>query len=129
MAEDDESWEIARRTVAEGRLSVIMPVFNLAGSIRENLLATAELFASHGLRTELVPVDDGSSDGTAEALRSVPREVAPCVAIRPVFLAKNGGKFVEGFGKYALKFATQLANFRRNPPKRLLQGKNEQERK
>ena len=44
-------------------------------------------------------------------------------------LAKNGGKFVEGFGKYALKFATQLANFRRNPPKRLLQGKNEQERK
>lgn len=44
-------------------------------------------------------------------------------------LAKNGGKFVEGFGKYALKFATQLANFRRNPPKQLLQGKNEQERK
>ena len=72
----EAKWAIARDAIGDGRLSVIMPVYNLADAIEANVAETARLFDSHGIRAELVPVDDGSADGTAAALaRSEERRV------------------------------------------------------
>ena len=71
------------------RLSVILPVFNLAAEIRGNLEKVETVLRRTGLAYELLPVDDGSSDGTAEALRDW---AAPEAGRRPVFLDRNGGK-------------------------------------
>ncbi len=93
MAKIDEKWVLTRETVGGGRLSVVLPVYNLASTIVDNLRETAELFASHGVRTELIPVDDGSKDGTADVLRGLATsDPDAVVVIRPVILAKNGGK-------------------------------------
>ena len=43
MPDNGEKWNLARETVGSGRLSVIMPVFNLEKEIEKNLLSTAEL--------------------------------------------------------------------------------------
>jgi glycosyltransferase involved in cell wall biosynthesis len=87
-----EKWAIARETVGSGRLSVVMPVYNLASEIAANIARTAELFDSHALRAELVPVDDGSTDGTAAELARAAEAKYEHVVVRPVFCAKNGGK-------------------------------------
>ena len=98
MTKLEEKWSLARETVGDGRLSVVLPVYNLAGEIASNLRSTAELFESHGLRAELVPVDDGSSDGTGAAILAAAEawtNAAPPhahVTIRPVVCKKNGGK-------------------------------------
>ncbi len=93
MAKIDEKWALTRETVGNGRLSVVMPVYNLVSSIADNLRETAELFASRGVRAELIPVDDGSTDGTAEILRGLATsDPDAVVVVRPVVLAKNGGK-------------------------------------
>lgn len=96
MTVHDDRWQVVRETIGDGRLSVVMPVFNLAGSIAENLRRTAELFEAHEVRAELVPVDDGSSDGTAEVLLAAAtgaqNESARYVSVVPVVLERNGGK-------------------------------------
>ena len=98
MTKLEEKWSLTRETVGDGRLSVVLPVYNLAGEIAGNLRATAELFESHGVRAELVPVDDGSADGTGAALLAAAEGWAKAdppprfVVIRPVVCEKNGGK-------------------------------------
>ena len=95
MERKDDAWRIVRETIGDGRLSVVMPIYNLAGSIERNLRETIDLFAAHRVRAELVPVDDGSTDGTAEVLRRLSAPAAPAsadVLLRPVILAQNGGK-------------------------------------
>ena len=108
-----DSWTLVRETVGNGRLSVIMPVFRLEDGIRKNLRAVAELFEGNGVSAELVPVDDGSPDGTAEEVRLAAAEAAAAgwrhVTFRPVFLPRNGGKggalragFVASSGEWIL---------------------------
>jgi glycosyltransferase involved in cell wall biosynthesis len=92
ISKSEEKWAVARKTVGSGRLSVIMPVYNLASQIYDNLVRTAELFEAHGLRAELVPVDDGSSDGTAAELKRAAERKFEHVEIRPVICDRNGGK-------------------------------------
>ena len=87
-----EKWAIARETVGHGRLSVVMPVYNLGTEIAANIARTAELFDSHALRAELVPVDDGSTDSTAAELARAAQAKYEHVVVRPVFCEKNGGK-------------------------------------
>ena len=69
-------------------LSVVLPAYNLAERIENSLRLCAEYFGSN-IPFELIPVDDGSADGTADAMRSAAAAL-PCV--RPVFLDRNGGK-------------------------------------
>ena len=83
----EQLWQMTRETIGNGRLSVIMPVYNLRDEIAENLEATDRLYREHGIRAELIPVDDGSTDGTGEVLERLRSET-----IRPVICRKNGGK-------------------------------------
>lgn len=112
MTKLDEKWEIAREMVGPGRLSVVMPVFNLAGEIAANLRKTAELYERHRLRVQLVPVDDGSSDGTGGVIEQFAFEnmaTWSCVVVTPVILKRNGGKgaalragFAKSVGRYVM---------------------------
>ena len=95
MTRLSERWELTRETVGEGGLSIVMPVFNLASQIADNLDATANLFERQGIKTELVPVDDGSTDGTAQAIVAFAAANSGRlrhVAINPVLLPRNAGK-------------------------------------
>ncbi len=78
-------------------LSVVMPCYRLAKTIGANLRAVAALLAP--IPFEIVPVDDGSGDGTAEAIAEAAAEIGSG-RCRPVLLAANGGKgaaLVAGF--------------------------------
>ena len=88
----EAKWAIARDAIGDGRLSVIMPVYNLADTIEQNVAETARLFDSHGVRAELVPVDDGSTDGTAAALARAAEPKYEHVVVKPVICERNGGK-------------------------------------
>ena len=92
MTKLEAKWAIARDAIGGGRLSVIMPVYNLADTIEENVAETARLFDSHGIRAELVPVDDGSTDGTAAALTRAAEPKYGHVVVKPVICQRNGGK-------------------------------------
>ena len=92
MADENVSWRIVRETVGDGRLSVVMPVYNLASRVGENIRKTAKLFSGNGVRAEILPVDDGSSDGTGAALAGICAEKFDGVDVRPVICPVNGGK-------------------------------------
>ena len=109
MTELDELWRLTRDAIGTGRLSVVMPVYNLSDTIEENLVATAALFDSHSVRAELVPVDDGSADGTADAIRRAAARQYSHVVVKPVFCERNGGKgaalktgFAASTGEYVM---------------------------
>lgn len=95
MHDNAASWALVRKTIGDGRLSVIMPVYQLAQALERNLRETAELFASHQIRAELIPVDDGSCDGSSEVLAAFAQNwnsLQTSVLIRPVICPQNGGK-------------------------------------
>ncbi|MBI5863305.1 MAG: glycosyltransferase family 2 protein [Planctomycetes bacterium] len=62
-------------------LSIVIPAYDEAEAIGVTLRTIADHFADRGRRVELIVVDDGSSDGTADAVR------AACGA------AAGGGRF------------------------------------
>lgn len=86
------SWKVVKETVGNGRISVIMPIYNLASSVVANVRKTAELFAVNGVNAEILPVDDGSSDGTAAALSEMAEMKFSGVEVKPVLCPVNGGK-------------------------------------
>jgi dolichyl-phosphate beta-glucosyltransferase len=59
--------------MAEVELSVVIPAYNEAGVIRPTLEAVARHLAGRGSAGELIVVDDGSTDGTAELVRALMR--------------------------------------------------------
>ncbi len=92
MTKTEEKWSLVRETLKDGRLSVIMPLFNLEETVVGNIRETAELFEKHAVRAELLPVDDGSSDATAAKLKELSSSLYENVSIKPVILERNGGK-------------------------------------
>ena len=92
MTKLEEKWRLTREMVGTNHLSVIMPLYKLAASAAENLRLVAELFEQHEVNAELVPVDDGSQDGTDAILNELARATYKHVKICPVICAKNGGK-------------------------------------
>jgi len=66
-------------------VSIVIPCFNE----RENTRACLERVRPLGLRTEVIFVDDGSTDGTAASIQS---EVNPAVDVRVVSYTPNRGK-------------------------------------
>jgi glycosyltransferase involved in cell wall biosynthesis len=66
------------------RLSVIIPCYNE----RETILDILEAVKAVGLASEIIIVDDGSTDGTRDILRALPPDPVVCV----VFHETNQGK-------------------------------------
>lgn len=83
----------------QGRLSVILPAYNLGKCIYGNILRVHSLF-SGVIAFEIVPVDDGSRDDTSSEIRRAEAELPGIV--RPVLAETNMGKgaaLAQGFAK------------------------------
>ena len=93
---NEQDWTNAQKILGGDLLSIVLPVYNLGSSIAENLESVAACLDGGGFRYELVPVDDGSADGSAEAIRAYAETFtsrhASRAACRPVLIAKNAGK-------------------------------------
>jgi glycosyltransferase involved in cell wall biosynthesis len=73
-----------RGQIADPLLSVVMPVFNERETIEEIIRRVLAV----SIRTELIVVDDGSTDGTRDILQRLAGELP----IKVVFQPANGGK-------------------------------------
>lgn len=71
-------------------LSILMPAYNEAHSIAENVCETVETMHALGIDFEIVVIDDGSMDGTHAAASSVLRTWPD--RVRVVRCARNEGK-------------------------------------
>jgi glycosyltransferase involved in cell wall biosynthesis len=83
-----DPWADARSEIGNGRLSIIMPAYNLGSAIAGNIRRVHELFEPH-LSIEIIPVDDGSRDNTAREIQNAASEL---YTVRPVYLKQNTGK-------------------------------------
>lgn len=75
------------RTPTQGKLSIIVPVFNEAVQIQRNLDLLIDEVERHYSSFELIVVSDGSTDGTNLKLLSFRHP-----DLRPLILDKNSGK-------------------------------------
>ena len=83
-------WQAARTCLgASGCLSVIMPAYGLESVIGKNIETVCDLLRGH-IPFEVLPVDDGSKDHTADAIRAA-AERHPA-HVRPVYVKINAGK-------------------------------------
>ncbi len=78
--------DLADRPDAEPLLSVVMPVFNECGTVLRTIAAVR---AAPVQSLELIVVDDGSTDGTREALTST---LSSTANVRLIFHERNRGK-------------------------------------
>ena len=109
MSKAEDKWALTRETIGSDKLSVVMPLYRLAAEAEANLKSVADLFEHHRVETELVPVDDGSGDGTAEILERFRMEGYRHVTLRTVVCRRNGGKgaalragFAASTGRYVM---------------------------
>jgi len=70
-------------------LSVVAPAYNEADNLEPLVREIVEAVAPLGKRYEIILVDDGSTDGSPEVLRSLMREVP---ALRVLALERNSGQ-------------------------------------
>lgn len=70
------------------RLSIVVPVYNEVGILRELHRRLSLVLDQLGLSWELVLVDDGSRDGSTELMRQLAEEDR---RVRPVIFARNFG--------------------------------------
>lgn len=70
---------------ASRAISVVLPAYNAAGHVGETVHALVSFFDERRIAGEVIVADDGSEDGTAEAV-----PVLPCVEV--VRLPRNRGK-------------------------------------
>ncbi|MHB8509079.1 MAG: dolichyl-phosphate beta-glucosyltransferase [Candidatus Dormibacteria bacterium] len=70
-------------------LSVVLPAYNEANRVPATIRAVSAYLAGSGMRTELLVVDDGSSDGTAAAVEELAQEG---IAVRLLRHTNNRGK-------------------------------------
>ena len=86
---DKNLWSSARANLGEsGKLSVIMPAYGLETAIEHNIETVCSLLRGH-IPFEVLPVDDGSQDGTAEAIR---RSAEKDQHVHPIYVKVNAGK-------------------------------------
>ena len=62
---------MSRKAAGAPELSIVVPLYNEAGTIDELHRRLTTVLLLIGLSWEIIYVDDGSSDGTAEALSAI----------------------------------------------------------
>lgn len=94
-------------------VSVVIPMFNEVDNAEDTLVAVARVLAEAGWMYQLVPVDDGSEDGTGAELQRL-ASVDP--QITPVAYAKNRGRgyalrrgFAEARGDFVASLDADLS--------------------
>ena len=70
-------------------LSLVVPAYNEAARLPGTLCALRTFFATRSWRSELIVVDDGSTDATADIARA---ESTPMFRLRVLSLGVNRGK-------------------------------------
>ena len=69
-------------------ISVVVPAYNEAGAVRPTVEHLAATLTAAGLQHEILVVDDGSTDGTSEALADLDRKLP---SLRVISHARNRG--------------------------------------
>jgi hypothetical protein len=80
---------VGRARSSRRQLSIVVPLFNEIGTITELHRRLSEVLLLLGLDSEVIYVDDGSTDGTGEALAAI---AAGDPSVRPITLARNYGQ-------------------------------------
>lgn len=80
---------MSRSTQNGMRLSIVVPLFNEVTTLDELNRRLTEVLFLIGIRSEIIYVDDGSSDGTAERLQSIEARYQD---VRVIRLARNYGQ-------------------------------------
>src|SRR5437667_6108568 len=80
---------MSRNTHGALQLSIVVPLFNEAATIHELHKRLTEVLLLIGLPSEIVYVDDGSDDGTADALTTIAQRDPQ---VRVTSLARNFGQ-------------------------------------
>ena len=73
-------------------VSFVIPCYNEEGNVRAIFEAIHSVFDPEGIRVQTVFVNDGSKDGTKEALERLYREEAASSDIRVIHFSRNFGK-------------------------------------
>jgi len=71
-------------------LSIVIPAWNEAGKIGRDVRAATDFLRAQHLRGEIIVVDDGSTDGTAEEAEKP--EIPPEVTRRVIRVSRHRGK-------------------------------------
>jgi dolichyl-phosphate beta-glucosyltransferase len=80
-------------TQARPHLSIVIPAYNEAARIRASLVILADYLPSVSDPCEVLVVDDGSRDGTADAVEAFARALTPgAVSVRLLRNGRNRGK-------------------------------------
>jgi hypothetical protein len=94
-------------------VSVVIPMYNERENARDTLTAVADALRAAGFGYELVPVSDGSTDGTADELTAIAAEDPQ---IRPVAYETNRGRgyalrrgFEQASGDYVASLDADLS--------------------
>lgn len=95
-------------------VSIVIPMYNEVDNLRDLVARVGEAMAGSGFSFELIAVDDGSADGTAELLQALAREHD---WLEPVVLIRNYGQssaLQAGFdrvrGRYVVTLDADLQN-------------------
>jgi glycosyltransferase involved in cell wall biosynthesis len=80
---------MSRNTRNSIQLSIVVPLFNEVSTIDELQRRLTSVLFLIGIRSEIIYVDDGSSDGTAEALQAIDERYEH---VRVIRLARNYGQ-------------------------------------
>ena len=78
----------ARRTLSRARISIIVPAYNEAEAIGGTLRSIAQRISALTSEWEIVVINDGSADQTAEVVRALPPELRTTL----LQLSRNFGK-------------------------------------
>jgi dolichyl-phosphate beta-glucosyltransferase len=88
-------------------LSIIIPVLNESKKVKTDIRATAQFLSENKIEGEIIVVDDGSSDGTADVAKNV--EVSSDVILQVLNQKNHRGKgfavktgVVKSIGKFVL---------------------------
>lgn len=87
---EKKNWADAKKLLGDqGLLSIIMPAYGLEKEIARNIELVSR-YLSGNIAFEILPVDDGSRDGTAREIeKAATRDPAH---VHPVFVKQNAGK-------------------------------------